>query len=176
MNDVMLDLETMGNGTDAAIVAIGAQAFDAQGLGPGFYAQVDLASSVAGGGVIDASTVQWWLRQSPEARAALNREGAEPLQAALARFSAWMAGLSDQPAAVKVWGNGAAFDNAILRNAYQRAGVPTPWKFWNDRCYRTLKNLVSGVDAGPFDGVQHHALADAKHQAQHAIRLLTRVG
>ena len=30
MNDIMLDLETMGTGTDAAIIAIGAVRFDAK--------------------------------------------------------------------------------------------------------------------------------------------------
>ena len=49
MNDVMLDLETMGTGPDAAIVAIGAIAFDVhtRTIGPSFYIPVELRSSVA---------------------------------------------------------------------------------------------------------------------------------
>lgn len=68
--DVMLDLETMGNGPDAAIVAVGAIEFDATAgtLGRTFYRGVNLETSVRGGGKIDASTVMWWLRQNDEAR------------------------------------------------------------------------------------------------------------
>jgi len=48
MLDVMLDLETMGNGSSAAIIAIGAVEFDmVEGtLGNEFYSVVDLDSSV----------------------------------------------------------------------------------------------------------------------------------
>jgi len=51
MNEVMLDLETMGQGPDAAIVAIGAVAFDpvTHWLGDPFYRLVDLESAVVTG-------------------------------------------------------------------------------------------------------------------------------
>ena len=56
MQDVMLDLETMGNGPHAAIIAIGAVKFDtqAQEIGEKFYTVIDLESAVAHGGVMDA--------------------------------------------------------------------------------------------------------------------------
>jgi hypothetical protein len=49
MNNLMLDLETMGNKPNAPIVAIGAVFFDpATGeLGPQFYTAVNLASELA---------------------------------------------------------------------------------------------------------------------------------
>jgi exodeoxyribonuclease VIII len=64
MNNVMVDLETMGNGPAAAIVAIGAVEFDPDTgqLGREFYREVDLEDSAFRGGVIDASTVLWWMR------------------------------------------------------------------------------------------------------------------
>jgi DNA polymerase III epsilon subunit-like protein len=47
MIDVMLDLETMGNGPRAAIVAIGAVEFDPDTgtVGERFYRAVDLATA-----------------------------------------------------------------------------------------------------------------------------------
>ena len=59
MKDIMLDLEVMGNGSSAAICAIGAVEFDLESgeLGREFYTIVNLESSVKAGGVIDASTV-----------------------------------------------------------------------------------------------------------------------
>jgi hypothetical protein len=102
MQDVMLDLETMGNGPNAAIVAVGAIEFDAatNTLGQRFYRGVNLETAVAEGGVIDASTVMWWLRQSDEARKDICGDGL-PLRQVLAEFSEWLASLGE---GVKVWG------------------------------------------------------------------------
>ena len=68
MLDIMLDLETMGTGTQAAIVAIGAVEFDLEKgiLGEEFYRTVDLSSSISCGGIIDADTVLWWMQQSED--------------------------------------------------------------------------------------------------------------
>lgn len=167
---VMLDLETMGNGPDAAIVAIGAIAFDldASQIGPGYYNRVELESSVKLGGVIDASTVTWWLAQGDEARSEIARPGGMHIAEALQSFAEWM-GVTAKDTAV--WGNGASFDNVILRGAYQRAGHSVPWAWWNDRCYRTVKSLHRDV---PFErlGTHHNALSDATSQALHLIKML----
>ena len=92
MLDVMLDLETMGNGPDSAIIAIGAVEFDLaeQKTGHGFYVHVDLESAVKAGGVVDASTVLWWMKQGDQARSAFARQG-ERMEVALHLFSEWMA-------------------------------------------------------------------------------------
>lgn len=169
MNHVMLDLETMGQGPDAAIIAIGARGFDPEhGLGPGFYITVDLEDAVRHGGTIDPSTILWWMRQSDEARAEFQRPG-QSIETALAAFSAWMFEHFDV-ADVNVWGNGSDFDNTILSSAYQRAGIDRPWPFWGNRCFRTLKNIVPM--AMPRTGTHHNALDDATTQATHAIAML----
>lgn len=173
--EVMLDLETMGTGPDAAIVAIGAVAFDVETckIAPlGFYERVDLASSVECGGVMDASTVTWWLDQSQAARDELTRNDLERIDIgrALARFAVWLhVHTSGTP---RVWGNGAAFDNVILRRAYDRSGRAAPWPHWNDRCYRTIKGLYGHDIKIERTGTHHHALADAEAQAVHLLRML----
>ncbi len=48
-----------------------------------------------------------------------------------------------------------------------------PWNFWNNRCYRTLKNLHPKIEL-VRTGVHHHALADAKTQALHLLEILKR--
>lgn len=78
--EVMLDLETMGNGPDAAIVAIGAVAFSLERaeISPSvFYRLVTLESAVRQGGSIEPSTVIWWLQQSDEAREEITRDDLE---------------------------------------------------------------------------------------------------
>lgn len=161
---VMIDLETMGTRPNAPIVAIGAVAFDANTLGPEFYTVVDLGDAVSEGAVIDPNTVLWWMQQSDEARAVFKRDG-EPLGFALGEFRQWICDLDLDG----VWGNGASFDNVILSEAYRRLGTETPWPFWKDRCYRTVKNMFD-VPMGRI-GVHHNALDDAKTQAMHLMRI-----
>ena len=172
MQDVMLDLETMGNGPNAAIVAIGAVEFDllTQQIGERFYTVVDLESAVSLGGVMDASTVIWWLKQSDEARAEFDRHG-EQLPAALQQFAGWMENRAPRDD-VRVWGNGAAFDNVILSSAYRHNGVQQPWQFWNDRCYRTVKAQHPAMKM-QRNGTHHNAVDDAESQARHLIAMLT---
>lgn len=171
MEHCMLDLETMGNTTEAPIIAIGAVMFDIQNqiLGEEFYVVVDLESSVKCGGVMDASTVLWWMKQSDKARKAFDQRGIS-IDLALTEFHVWLAeqGPTDQ---LKMWGNGAAFDNVILAGAYRRASQPVPWKFWNDRCYRTIKALAPQVEF-VRSGTAHNAADDAVSQAQHLLDII----
>lgn len=172
MNNIMLDLETMGNTDNSAIIAIGAVAFDpaTRAISPqDFYVTVDLEDAVRHGGVIDPSTVMWWMKQSDEARSKFSIPGVQ-LEFALANFSLWLTSHCSPDAAI-VWGNGAAFDNVILKNAYQSIGIAAPWKFWNDRCYRTIKALNPEVKMNR-SGVHHCAVDDARSQAMHLMDIL----
>lgn len=141
---VMVDLETMGKKHNAPIVAIGAVVFDpATGsIGESFYKVVCLESSVNWGAVIDPSTVIWWLKQSSEARSAIVNDDAIPLQDALLQFREFV---SDNVAGgskkAQVWGNGASFDNSILRSSYDCIAEDYPWEYWNDRDVRTMVEL-----------------------------------
>ena len=165
MTQVMLDLETMGNTPNAAIIAIGAVKFNKDCVLPDkFYRVVDLESSVRLGGKIDSSTVLWWMQQDQAARDAFKQEGEHILQV-LADFTEWL----DCDNA-EVWGNGVAFDNVILASAYRNAHLQVPWKFWNDRCYRTMKSLYPNVKMDRV-GTHHNAVNDAESQALHLIEI-----
>jgi exodeoxyribonuclease VIII len=178
MQHVMLDLETMGTGPSAAVVAIGAIAFDLTDtggtMGPTFYQTIGLANAMASGGQVDAGTVLWWLRQSDEARAVFQQgQDGDATEHAwvLVRFAEYMSNLGTDPQRVRVWGNGASFDNVILACAYRRAGLALPWNNFNDRCYRTIKAMQPDVKL-QRTGTHHHALDDAIAQARHLIQLL----
>ena len=180
---VMVDLETMGKKHNAPIVAIGAVVFDpATGsIGESFYKVVCLESSVNWGAVIDPSTVIWWLKQSSEARSAIVNDDAIPLQDALLQFrelvSDNVAGGSKKS---QVWGNGASFDNSILRSSYDCIAEDYPWEYWNDRDVRTMVELGQAISFDPkttipFEGSRHNALADAIHQARYVSAIWQRI-
>lgn len=160
---VMIDLETFGTSNQAYIASIGAVCYtEDRSVWKAFYKTIDPNSP--GNGELTARTVDWWLSQDESSRAAL-RVGQVPLRAALLEFSAFV------PEEALVWGNGATFDNVILRNAYERNGYETPWKFWQDRCYRTLLSLFPKQDVVRV-GTYHNALDDAITQANHHLKLL----
>lgn len=170
---VMLDLETLGQGPDSVILSIGAVAFEPDtGLVQetcSFYANVNPQSCVDLGMKIDASTVLWWMQQSDEARAAVQlNAGAPSINRALMDFAAWFKVHND---GAPIWGNGSDFDNVILANAYRAASMTQPWKFWNNRCFRTLKNLHPGIKIARSNETKHNALHDAIHQAYHAVAI-----
>lgn len=117
MNHLMIDLETMGNKPAAPIVAIGAVFFDPKSgeLGAEFYVAVNLASAMEQGATPDGATILWWLKQSAEARAAICTDDTRSITFALSELSSFISRNSDNPRYLKVWGNGANFDNVILR-------------------------------------------------------------
>lgn len=170
MDDFMIDLETMGNSSDAAIVSLGAVAFDpATGeLGPQFYRPISLASAMETGGKLDAGTVVWWMQQSDDARLQVKNEGAS-LPFALNEFALWLRAQSLEQD-TRIWGNSSAFDNVILANAYRRVHQQVPWHHWNDRCYRTMKSLNRDIQI-QRTGTHHNALDDALSQAQHLVEI-----
>ncbi|EFN0079023.1 3'-5' exoribonuclease domain-containing protein [Escherichia coli] len=166
---LMIDLETMGKNPDAPIISIGAIFFDPQtgDMGPEFSKTIDLETA---GGVIDRDTIKWWLKQSREAQSAIMTDEI-PLDDALLQLREFIDENSGE-FFVQVWGNGANFDNTILRRSYERQGIPCPWRYCNDRNVRTIVELGKAIDfdartAIPFEGERHNALDDARYQAKY---------
>ncbi|HHZ4008256.1 TPA: 3'-5' exoribonuclease domain-containing protein, partial [Escherichia coli] len=166
---LMIDLETMGKNPDAPIISIGAIFFDPQtgDMGPEFSKTIDLETA---GGIIDRDTIKWWLKQSREAQSAILTDEI-PLDDALLQLREFIDENSGE-FFVQVWGNGANFDNVILRRSYERQGIPCPWRYTNDRDVRTMValGLVMDFDARnviTFEGERHNALHDARYQAKY---------
>ncbi|EPZ8998862.1 3'-5' exoribonuclease domain-containing protein [Escherichia coli] len=166
---LMIDLETMGKNPDAPIASIGAVFFDPQTgeQGPEFSKIIDMGTC---GGTVDISTIEWWLQRSGEARAAILADRI-PLDDALLQLREFIDENSGE-FFVQVWGNGANFDNVILRRSYERQEIPCPWRYTNDRDVRTIValGLVMDFDARSvitFEGERHNTLHDARYQAKY---------
>lgn len=167
-DNVMVDMETMGTIADCAIISIGAVKFDLTSdaiSDEGFYASVSLQSNLDYHRSISEDTlVNFWMdddKTGKEARGVF-RENKQGIDDALESLATWI-GRSD----LRIWCNGANFDEPILAHAYTHCRQTIPWKFWNVRCVRTYKNLPGAKDIKVDRvGVHHNALSDALTQAK----------
>jgi len=174
MNDLMLDLETLGTKSNSVILSIGAVFFNpiTSKIGDEFYCVIDRQSCYNAGLEDDQSTIDWWHEQSNEAREAVfNNLDRISLANALIDFDSFIRQNANLKT-VKVWGNGSGFDNVILNNAYRAINVNPPWSHRNDRDVRTIVDLGRDLGIDPkstmvFEGTKHNALADAIHQAKY---------
>lgn len=168
--DVMIDLETTGTGAGCCVLSIGAVSLD---LKHEFYERISWANSKAFGLVDNPNTMAWWQKQSVQAREEAF-SGERPLLEVLGAFSDWLAMVQRLEGDVFVWGNGADFDLPILGHLYDRFSMKKPWKPFNGRCYRTVKNLPKAkeIKEDEFLGLKHNALEDARHQARHLMKII----
>lgn len=166
--NVMVDIETLGNGKDAAIVSIGAARFSLRGDGPDetFLTNIDFADAMKFGRV-DGNTLKWWFQQSRAAQdGIMNNPNAPPvtLERALIDFRTFY-GKSKQ-----LWSH-ATFDAVILEYAYRRRAMTQPWHYRETKDIRTLNfihNMVCGkkgtTRSRADTSVAHSALDDAVYQ------------
>lgn len=130
---------------------------------------------------ISARTIEWWLKQSEEARKEIyNVNGKIHFHSALGEFynfygTNFATNGIDPPL---IWGNGADFDIKILDTAYQKSGyIWSPWKYTDIRCFRTFKKLFGEEELKlKRKGTAHNALDDAIYQAQYLINICQEEG
>lgn len=175
---IAIDLETLSTSPAAVILSIGAVAMAEGGdTLADFYSICSIASQHDR--QIDKSTLEWWDKQSPEARNALtqaNEPNSPTLDSVLDELTRWLGNLGESYD-VHVWGNGSDFDIAILNHAYKQRSPFVPWNFRKVRDMRTLYDLTLrfGLDikgTAPRVGIHHNAKDDAQFQAQVIVESL----
>lgn len=179
MKHIMLDIETLDTCTTAVVVSIGAVAFNPGGGELGERLYIPLARTINEqlqiGRTINGHTLQWWMKQSPEAQAALSDNSGEPtVGRALTLFSEFV--IRSGGSEAKIWGYGADFDNMIVGSLYGAAGVERPWSYRQNRCLRTMKDMAESrglVLRTVRSGTHHNALDDAVTQAQQLQEIYT---
>jgi hypothetical protein len=192
MNHVMLDLETLGVGSDACILSIGAVRFDPYTgkVREELYMPVSDRT-----GKIDLDTVKWWSKQDQgvfrEAFVGCDDSLASPRVVidAFIKFCGayqydpddlvvgddthsdpfYVPGPTHLPPANYLWSNAPTFDETILRSFFSRYGVANkfPIHFRGSRDYRTMLALArdAGYEQPVYPQGGHNALVDAKYQA-----------
>ena len=176
MTDIMVDIETLDTRPSAVILSIGACRIDweTNKTDDYFYVVIDKDSCIQAGLSTSPSTEKWWASQSEEARAIFTDPNRVDLLEGLKRFSEYMLKFRTTQirSNAKLWGNGSDFDNTIIANAYAQLGLDPPWHFYNNRCFRTAKDLFSDVMPKlQRQGTHHNALDDAVYQANGLLQL-----
>lgn len=177
IREIMLDLECTDSARSAAIVSIGAVFFDPKTctLGKEFYVEIGkhgIQKQMEAGRTLSLDTMIWWLAQSDAARNVWQRNQHEKVDivAALHRFAQFALSEDTRP---RIWGNGVDYDNVVLRDCYETFNIKAPWRYSDNRCYRTIKNLFNKSNTAlEREGAHHHALDDAKTQAAHLMKML----
>lgn len=163
---LMVDLETLGTDPNSAVLSIGAVLFTQEALGESIYILPSLKEQVKKR-VVDAGTICWWFDQGAEAKKVFQWANASTLTIAgtVSDFVCFIDKHALDKKNLKVWSNGAGFDVPIMEHMIKSTGIEVPWKFWNIKCYRTLKSMHPEFEKGIFCNTKHHALEDAKFQA-----------
>lgn len=172
---VMLDLETMGNTSYSSVISIGAVSFD---IDSGerfnqFYQKIDFKSCLDVGLGVDASTIEWWLKQNEEARKLATQKG-DNIYDVLKLFSEWFE-LENKNS--YIWGNGARFDMGLLEDAYIRCKLDIPWSFRNELDLRTMVFLDPATKNGTkFEGIRHDPISDCNYQIDYLTKIYGKRG
>ena len=164
-NEMMVDLETLGISAKSKITQIGYAIFDEKVTEFDCF-HIDPDSYPTG--IIEWSTVKWWLKQNDTSRLLLtqNRKTHKTEDALLE-----LKDIYTRFDCKKIWAHGSVFDIAIIREAYKAFDINVPWSYVDVRDTRTLFDLANydymhyGDD---YDAV-HFAETDAIRQSQQVI-------
>lgn len=169
MNDLMVDLETLGTKSDAVVLSIGACFFDRKKktLGEKFYLVLTIQDQINAGRKVNAATLQWWLKQNNAAQSVFLQEGTQTVQA-LTQFTTWIT--TNGNPNIKVWGNGSTFDVSIMEHIFDMFLVTIPWKYSKVRDLRTFTEECANNSAVTRSDGHHNALTDAIDQANYVLQ------
>jgi exodeoxyribonuclease VIII len=163
MKHAMVDLETLGTTVDSVFLSVAAIQFDFNTGEKGdiFNMNIKLDDALKHGRKVQADTVHWWLTQQPATMQKMF-ERSQPLACVLGALKNFI----ESNGIVYTWGNPASFDLGMLIHAYNQLGIEAPWKYYNERCYRTMKSLfelpMERLDVGNSEA--HNPMADCNYQ------------
>ena len=169
--DVMIDIETLSTDPNAAVIQIGAVAFNLQtgeiGKRP-FKIHVFPSPE----STVSYDTVCWWMQQSDEARKSVFETSACAVEyEAVFQLETWLQLEVGDTKETNFWAMPPTFDLTILENMMARAGCAPLWKYNRTRCLRTLAEVAGAKkEDRVVPTIAHDAAADALAQAQSAIK------
>lgn len=172
----MIDLETLDLNPTAAVIQIGACAFNIMdGILDTFQTTIDLSEAMKHG-TVDGNTLRFWMEQSDAARTS-TMNGTRSSIASVRDYQNWLdcLNLSIGNHADHHWSH-ATFDFPVITNLCNNIGVNDPHYYRKTRDLRTLKVFAGEVDTTGIDkGVAHTGRDDAIYQAKIAIKQIRKL-
>jgi exodeoxyribonuclease VIII len=162
MNQIMIDIETLGTTPDSVILSIGAVkfSFDDDDIET-FKQNIDPRSCKKYGLVTQKDTIQFWADQPIEVQKSVMSNQSD-IEYALAGLNNFIGGYNSKN---RIWANGVAFDISMLEWSYRVVGIPCPWRYFQIMDVRTIISL-SGIDWKnyPRIGDHHDSIGDCLTQ------------
>lgn len=166
---IMLDIETLGTGSNSLVLSIGAVEFGLGGIAfRQFSVNLPVLEQIINPIVeVDMDTIKWWKSQSEEAKKSLlSKKACKSVKEGLLLFYDFIK-CFESPV---IWGNSCTFDNVILRNLFKSFNLQFPTPFYTDMDVRTVVQLAGyekvNQVTGKFEGTKHDAIADCLHQVK----------
>lgn len=167
MNDLMIDLETLGTDPNTPVISIGAIFFDiaSKTLGGSFYMALDINEQIARGRKPTGDTLKWWLQQADAAKKVFH-EKAKPVPEVLNLFNQWFKATNPK---ANAWGNGSTFDISIMEDMFKDYKLDKPWSHNKVMDLRTFRRFCAKGASVKKEGTDHNALDDAISQAKFVL-------
>ena len=179
MKDVTLDLETTALCPTAAVMSIGAVAWDRNQVDTPFYEEgsmnnadylylrhIDLRSQFVNGFTFDQDTANWWASRSKEAKMAVTAPDSQPcdsIENVVVDFFKWLTEIANGDE-ICLWSQGSDFDIAILRNICQQFQIDLPVSYKNFRDHRTFflegARIILDAAQQPYDANRAYSLVE----------------
>ena len=172
--DLMIDNETLGMRPHSVVLSIGAVKFNRHdtGMGEKFYAVLDIEEQIARGRTVSQDALEWWKKQSKEARVVLDTTDRRPVKEVLDELYDFIFDMDYAAGGMRVWGKGSDFDNPQIVSLFDMYGFELPWDFRKNRCFRTIADEFGHLcDKPKRTGTYHNALDDAITQADHCQKI-----
>lgn len=163
MNNVMLDIETLGTAMNSVVIQIAAVRFDENGnIGDSICINLNRDEQLAAGLVKEDSTIDWWNNTNPELFKRLLTENIIPVKEALEKFNSFI-NIND-----RIWSH-ATFDIPVLTSLFKAFNIKPNWYYVNHRDIRTLVSLAH-VNLKAYNWKSektHDAFDDCKFQIKY---------
>lgn len=162
---LMVDIETLGTRSGSVIISA---AFVRCHDEANMVLNLNIEDQTKLGMEIDPKTHAWWGEQEAKHPGIWARVTENPVQIAqaLPYISQWIQWAAGGSSDWLMWCHGATFDCPLLDELYRRAGLKSPWDYWQVQCTRTAYNLA-GVNPKDYAVPPPHiALNDALGQSR----------
>lgn len=179
MIDITFDLETCALCPTAAVMSIGAVAWDRNQVDTPFYEEgsmnnadylylrhIDLRSQFVNGFTFDQDTANWWASRSKEAKLAVTAPDIQPCDSVknvVVDFFQWIKEIANGDE-ICLWSQGSDFDIAILRNICQKFQIDIPISYKNFRDHRTFflegARIILDAALQPYDPSRAYSLVE----------------